>query len=389
MKIRVMRTLGVFNVLFFLGCAGSLWGNPQVQTHSPKKNMINKVLHHKSSMDALELGQVVMCFTQEPTVERVPKKIIDHSVEMVFFFPATKINGAAHGMVKKLNADSKATSLYQVSVKETAQGTKLIITYDPKKVSIESDSFVNIDCLKGLVFRLYNKELLDSLQKSSGSLLRTASITGKHSIVIDCGHGGTDTGTISASHLSEKQVALNVGLQVASLLRHEGFDVLLTRDSDVNVDLDERTTLANLKRADMFVSIHANSAPRATVSGIETFCLNDALFSTGFTDSDPKFSKAVHALMHDRNNDSIKLAECLQRNTLASVKKKHASVVNRNVKNAVAQVLCGATMPSALIEIGFLSNSYEAELLANKDFCHVVAQGISNGVVEYAARRVA
>jgi N-acetylmuramoyl-L-alanine amidase len=202
-------------------------------------------------------------------------------------------------------------------------------------------------------------------------------------IAVDCGHGGADSGTVGVFGYAEKQVTLNVGLELARLLKDEGFQVTLTRAEDIDMDLDERTTLANKKKADLLVSIHANNAPNKSAQGVETFCMDSTLLACVDCSMDAE-CKAV-ACERDRQRclASNKLANTIHQNVLACANAQYA-IADRSVRKSVSQMLLGAAMPSILIEVGFLSNSHEAQLLGQTAYQKLLAQGICDGIKSYA-----
>jgi N-acetylmuramoyl-L-alanine amidase len=361
--------------VFFVGISGGmLFATPQAH---PK---IDKIFHHQAKPDALELGKIVLYFSALPEVKVItaPNKNGLHTVK--FLLPGAQMTSAAQDMLNRCTKDLGMP--YRMSLTQDANGMVLALSYDPDKVTSAYESFTAIDLHKGLVFRLYNKELLDTLNAQKNPvMLRMAHA--KPSVVIDFGHGGSDSGTVGLHGLKEKDVVMDVGLLLTKLLRDKGFDVLLTRDSDATCALDERTTFANCNDADIFVSIHANSASKATASGIETFCLSPDLLKTGVSFVDSASKHSISCMLASQCKKSMQLAEHVHVSTLHKAKKKHIAVVNRGIKHDVAQVLLGTSMPAILIELGFLSNPVEAQLLNAMSYKQLLAQGICNGIVEF------
>jgi N-acetylmuramoyl-L-alanine amidase len=231
---------------------------------------------------------------------------------------------------------------------------------------------------KGINFIIINKELLQKINgKRDKAVITTAQSQRKHNVMIDCGHGGRDSGTISCFGKAEKEVTLSVGLEVAQLLNAKGYKAGVTRNADIDLALDQRTKLAN-NSADIFLSIHANSSANKKTTGIETYCLDDKLFTPGFSTLTEKDRSYVACLERDRCQKSNKLAHCVHKNALETV-----ATVDRKVRPAVSQVLLGTDRPAILIEIGFLSNEHEALLLCDKKYQHLIAQGICKGIISY------
>lgn len=172
-------------------------------------------------------------------------------------------------------------------------------------------------------------------------------------IVLDSGHGGNDPGAVGATGLLEKDITLQIVFQVADILMNRGLDVVFTRDSDKRVELSERVKIANNAKADLFVSVHINSANNSTATGTETFA-----FKAG------------------TNGD--RLAKSIQKNLVDEIK-----LPNRGVKYSNFTVLAKTTMPAALAEVAFINNPKEEALLRNQEFIEKAARGIAKGILEY------
>ena len=183
---------------------------------------------------------------------------------------------------------------------------------------------------------------------------------GRYRVVIDPGHGGPDPGAVGIGGLRETDVVLDVSLQVARLLQARGVDVLLTRTSEVDVDLPPRVALANSNRADAFVSVHANalSMARPDVNGIETF-----FFEGGSS----------------RSRD---LAAALQQQMLAI----SPGTPDRGVRTGRFFVIRRTVMPSALVEMGFVTGSIDAPRLADANYRRRMALALAAGMLTYLQR---
>ena len=208
-------------------------------------------------------------------------------------------------------------------------------------------------------------------------------------VVVDPGHGGEDTGAGGPGGEVEKEITLRVGLRLAALLRERGYRVRLTRDDDGYPTLSERVRLANDSGADLFLSLHCNSAPRKTARGIETYVLSRkasdpralelARFENAF-EHDRSGGGELEALLEDlarqaQENASISLATPFH-NTLI----RDIGAENRGVRRAPFFVLAGTTMPAFLVDLGFLSNAEEAELLADPDWQARLARAVAASV---------
>jgi N-acetylmuramoyl-L-alanine amidase len=215
-------------------------------------------------------------------------------------------------------------------------------------------------------------------------------------IVIDAGHGGHDDGTIGPNGVLEKDVVLDVALRLAKLVQSRmGAEVVLTRSDDTFIPLHERTALANERKADLFLSIHANSSPAPSVAGTETFFLN-------FTNSPAALDvasrenagadKSVGELMNliqtitlnDKITESETFAQTVQTSLFSQAAKSNATARNRGVKRAPFVVLIGASMPSILAEIGFLSNAKDEANLNKPEYRQKVAEAIFKGLSQYS-----
>ena len=177
--------------------------------------------------------------------------------------------------------------------------------------------------------------------------------TGRMVVVIDPGHGGSDPGASSVTKKREKDFNLSVGLKVQAILLNEpNIDVVMTRDSDVYPTLSERALLANQLKADVFVSIHGNSNTSSSPSGTETYYYN--------------------------RSESKELATSIHKYLI-----KATGLKDRGVKNENFHVIRETTMAASLLEIGFLSNSFDESVLFTDDFQNRVAQAIVDGIKEY------
>jgi N-acetylmuramoyl-L-alanine amidase len=215
-------------------------------------------------------------------------------------------------------------------------------------------------------------------------------------VVIDPGHGGHDQGTTGPKGLLEKDLVLDVSKRLGKLIEDGlGAEVIYTRSDDTFVPLEGRTALANEKRADLFLSIHANSSSLPRVSGIETYYLN-------FTDSkdaldvasreNASSQKSVFELrdiiqkitLHDKAEESREFAGRIQTSLYALSARNLPGERNRGVRKAPFVVLIGANMPSVLAEIGFLSNPKEEALLKKPEYRQKLAESLYRGLSRYA-----
>ncbi|MCL2760962.1 MAG: N-acetylmuramoyl-L-alanine amidase, partial [Desulfuromonadales bacterium] len=234
--------------------------------------------------------------------------------------------------------------------------------------------------------------------KESTKKPETYSVMKQHKIrriVIDPGHGGKDPGATGPSGIREKDVVLAIGKLVAKKLKEQlGVDVVMTRSTDVFIELQERTAIANQVGADLFVSIHANASLNPNASGIETYYLNLAktkkVAELAAKENNTSLAKVslLQAVLFDlmanyKLNDSAHLADFVQKALDKKVSGQYTGVKNLGVKQGPFYVLVGATMPSILVETAFVSNHQEEERLHDPEYQEQTAQGIVDGIKAY------
>jgi N-acetylmuramoyl-L-alanine amidase len=216
-------------------------------------------------------------------------------------------------------------------------------------------------------------------------------------VVIDPGHGGHDTGTIGSGGLMEKDLVLDVALRLGKLITQQlGADVVYTRSGDVFIPLEQRTEIANSEKADLFISIHANSSPEPKASGVETFYFNLTSDKVGLdlatrenatsTSSISDLNDLLHkAVLQNKLEESREFAQKIQAALWTTSLKMNSRARNRGVRQAPFVVLIGASMPSILAEIGFVSNPHDERLLRRADQRQKVAEALLKGVTQYAS----
>ena len=215
-------------------------------------------------------------------------------------------------------------------------------------------------------------------------------------IVIDAGHGGHDTGTIGPTGLMEKDLCLDVALRLGKIIQQRlpGAEVVFTRADDTFIPLEERTHIANDAKADLFLSIHANSSRDHAARGIETYYLNlkgSAEAMEVAARENASSQEGVHELQDlvrriartEKIDESKEFAEDIQDSLAKRVEKSGKSIRNRGVRKAPFVVLIGADMPSILTEISFLSNPADEKLLKQPEQRQKMAEGLYQGVASY------
>jgi N-acetylmuramoyl-L-alanine amidase len=215
-------------------------------------------------------------------------------------------------------------------------------------------------------------------------------------IVIDPGHGGHDTGTVGPTGLREKDVVLDVGLRLKKLVVQKlGYEVVMTRNDDTFIPLEERTAIANEKAADLFVSIHANASRDRSARGTETYYLNftsspDALEVAARENATSQ--ESMHQLqdliqkiaMREKIEESEEFARQLQKAVYRRTSQLSGKQRDRGVKKAPFVVLIGANMPSVLAEISFLTNPRDEKALRHADYRQKIAEALYQGILNYA-----
>ncbi len=217
-------------------------------------------------------------------------------------------------------------------------------------------------------------------------------------VAIDPGHGGTDPGAIGPAGVKEKDVTLAIARKVAPVLARDGTQVVLTRDEDRFVSLEERTARANAFNADLFLSIHCNAAENHAKRGVETYVLDTARdeMAGRIAARENATSQAAGAeigsilasmRLADQSTRSARLADLLERAALASLRGNYSDVTEGGVHTAGFYVLVGARMPGVLFETSYISNPTEEARLASEDYEQRLADGIVNAVKAYREGR--
>jgi len=219
----------------------------------------------------------------------------------------------------------------------------------------------DFDAPTGLIPRLEPQVITGTLFPTSSAPLSPSGLpvvpVGRYKVVIDPGHGGPDPGAVGIGGLRETDVVLDVCLQVAQLLQARGVQVLMTRTTEVDVDLPPRVALANSSRADAFVSVHANalSRYRPDVNGIESFYFQEA------------------------GRPSRNLAAALQQQMLSI----SPGSPDRGVKPARFFVIRRTVMPSTLVEMGFVTGALDAPRLADAAYRRRMALALATGIINF------
>jgi N-acetylmuramoyl-L-alanine amidase len=215
-------------------------------------------------------------------------------------------------------------------------------------------------------------------------------------VVIDPGHGGHDTGTIGPHGLNEKDLVLDVSLRLGKLIQDKlGSEVIYTRSDDTFIPLEQRPQMANEEKADLFISVHANSSPVFSATGVETYYFNFTSDKSAL-DLATRENATSTSSIHDLNDllqkvvlkakveESREFAQKVQNSLYSMSAKMNARSRDRGVRKAPFVVLIGATMPSILAEIGFVSNPHDESLLKKPEQRQKIAEALYKGIEQYS-----
>lgn len=267
---------------------------------------------------------------------------------------------------------------YKIEVDESASIVKLIMPKDNMNIPFEILDIDDplIDFIQ-MTNTAQNGQLIANVHVKAGVEIRSPGIKNtkdleleftnrdlryrERLIVIDAGHGGKDPGATSSNlGMTEKEVVLEVALEAEKLLQEAGFRTYMTRRDDTFVTLQDRAAIANQMNADIFVSVHANAAPRSDLKGVETLYYPSENSPTDF-------------------RDNLRLAEIFQEEMVRTL---NASSHRINARDRL-YVLRETKMPAIITEIGFLTNPEEERLLATSQYRKLAAEGIRNAVIRY------
>ncbi|NJC87331.1 MAG: AMIN domain-containing protein [Desulfuromonas sp.] len=221
-------------------------------------------------------------------------------------------------------------------------------------------------------------------------------ISGLRRIVVDAGHGGKDPGAIGPNGTMEKDITLTLARKVGKRLQEAlGCDVVLTRDRDIFLPLEERTAIANKVGADLFISVHANAAPNRQAYGIETYYLNfsknDKAAAVAARENGTSLKEVTDLeqilfdlMANSKINESSRLAAEIQKSMVGRLNDQFDEVRDLGVRQGPFYVLLGATMPSVLVEAAFISHPREEQRLTSRKYQEETAEAITEAVRNYA-----
>lgn len=323
-------------------------------------------------------------------VLRLPK------AKLSSLLPLKQIATNSSGMLKQVRLNS-STSSVEVAIDCTHIRDFAIFTLDnPPRIVAD---------LRGSRSIAEDAELLanstsvhGAQQTTDGSitLMRALGLKIKR-IVIDPGHGGSDTGAMGKDGIYEKDVVLDIALRLRAAIQQQMKDVevILTRDTDRYIPLEERTAIANAKQADLFISIHTNSSPSNAATGVETYFLSleatkeELEVATRENATTSRNAGELQALLQrivldNKVVESRDFAQHVQNSMVSGLGKANShSSFNRGVKKAPFVVLLGTNMPSILAEVSFISHPKDAEALRTAEFRQNIAESLFDGIHSY------
>ncbi len=224
---------------------------------------------------------------------------------------------------------------------------------------------------------------------------------GVRKIILDPGHGGKDPGAM-AFGLKEKDIVLDLATKLAPILEKElHCQVILTRNQDVFIPLEERTAIANTQNGDLFVSLHVNAHPSAQVRGLETYYLNLSTNAEAMRVAALENATSTHQMSdlqdilsdimkNSKISESSRLAQQVHSTIFEGAKSNgYADIKNLGVKQAPFYVLIGAQMPAILIEVAFISNEQDSQNLQDPKFMTMITEQIASGIHAYVRNTTA
>jgi N-acetylmuramoyl-L-alanine amidase len=293
-------------------------------------------------------------------------------------------------------ASNIKTQLKDIRLSQFDKNTTRIVFESKKEINITQKI-----ADKQLIFT--SKEFNLPLKQSDTKPASNISLSLKKRIVIDAGHGGRDGGAVYGGKYLEKDAVLQIALILGKELESRGHTVVYTRQSDKFLKLRDRTKIANDKNADLFISLHANAAPKTIKNGdtkwqgIETFFLSpsdsqrskNAAELENQSDVEEMDFYSKNTFLNFLNREKIiashKLALDIQQYLLGAVRKQY-KVVDGGVREAPFWVLTGAQMPAVLLEVGYITDKTDRERMFDKKFQQLLSSGIADGIISYFAK---
>lgn len=245
-----------------------------------------------------------------------------------------------------------------------------------------------------VVIDVFGRERRKPRKREPGDSQLPLEVRGVQTVVLDPGHGGKDPGAIGYGGVQEKHITLDLARRLRPRLERLGLRVVMTRGEDRTLSLEERTAIAAGAGGDLFVSLHANAARRRSARGIESYYLDTsnerqslrvAARENGVSprEFDQLDRTLVRLQMAENSRYSGLLAGLVHRSMLRGVGQRYRGVVDLGVKRGPFYVLFLSSIPSILVESGFLTNEHDARLLREKSYLEQAAGHIAEGVIQF------
>ena len=276
-----------------------------------------------------------------------------------------------------------APSEYGRSVIYRSRGASVVFEAGSRRVVVNGlGIYLNRSVLKGTGNWVISPvDAVDTI----GAMLLPSRALGKAAsalVVLDAGHGGTDPGTTGGNGCEEKRFTLDIVRRIRQKLRQSQIDVVMTRDRDVYMSLEERCWRTEKTGGDVFVSIHLNASRDRAISGVETYIVPAPGYpTTAEAERHLTSSRAGQCPGNKFDGPNAVLAQFLQKGLLT-----HTSAPDRGIRRARFYVIRNARCPAALVECGFLSNGREAARIADPDYRDRIAEGVGRGILTYLSR---
>ncbi len=337
---------------------------------------------------------------------KISEKVLRGDDNSRLFFDLVNCRFAAkYPSEKKSEIKIKSGNLKQIRIGRPKQQTiRVVFDFDRigkyTRFYLSSPFRIVFDIYRQSTFVSHAQEDQNQQQKTvmaegHPSIARQLGL-GVHRIVIDPGHGGKDPGCVNrALGLEEKRITLDIAKRLNAILNeHAELEIILTRCRDEYVALEERAAIANSNQGDLFISIHTNSAPRRSARGVESYYLNITADSRAMevaAQENAMSSKSIadmrtilnQILQNSKIVESKILAKFIQDSMVGNLKTKFSGIDDLGVKKAPFYVLLGAQMPSALVEVSFLSCDDEARRLAMPSYRQAIAAGLYLGIINF------
>ncbi len=350
-------------------------------------------------------------FLQSKITQAELKLYFSSDIERITFFSIPQEDGSTkyvydvHGGILPPNKGISHHTFRTIDSFRIAQNSpeklRIVIKSTEKSLDKHSykDNILAIPLLYGETSTLLGTTIANLDKKSQPKNSYKNSYKKRYRVVIDAGHGGKDNGASCCEVRKEKRVALSVANKLKTKLQNKGYEVFMTRSTDDFIYLRKRTAFANEKKADIFISVHANAAPNLEQApifkGIEIYYLSPAQTKRAkaaakkensvVLEGKDYFTKNAYLSLINREKivESHKLGLDVSSQMLRNIRGHFGYVANGGVKPANFWVLVGALMPAILVETGYITHQEEGANLLNGYYQKLLAEGIADGVDQY------